>query len=76
MNRRGSRPPSYIREARFPPGYEYAGDCAHRWLTGYIEARGGGSWVVFCEADLVESEHIKDCETIVNSVRLEDRIGE
>ena len=67
--------PAMFEKRNFPSDYVYARDRAHRWLTAYIEAPGGGSWVVSCEADLVESKHIKDCETIVNSVRLEARIG-
>ncbi len=52
-----------------PP--EYSTDRAHRVLTVYIEMPSGGNWVISCVADLAESEDIKSCETIVNSVRFE-----
>ena len=61
-------PAIFEKEDRQP---EYSQDRAHRVLTVWIEMPSGGHWRVSCKADMAESEHIKTCETIVNSIRFE-----
>lgn len=46
---------------------------SYRVLTIYIEMAYTSKWSISCSADLAESEDIKSCETIVNSVRFEWR---
>lgn len=44
---------------------------SYRVLTLYVEMDYNSKWRISCSADLAESEDIKNCETIVNSVRFE-----
>ena len=50
-------------------------DRAHRVLSVTIEIPSYDHWYVYCAADLAESDHIRDCETIVGSIRFEWKAG-